>query len=179
LEKLQETHDVDIYWRAFELRPPDAPRPSPEYMARIEAARPQFYAIAREHYGVTINEGTFGISSRLAHIGARYAADQGAGNAYHEAVLHAYWQEAQRIDEPDVLADIAAGLGLDRDAFLAALEARAGEKAVVDEARQALEAGIQGVPAFLFAERYLVSGAHPADALRGFVDKVETLLSEQ
>lgn len=178
MEKLQETHDVDIHWRAFELRPPDAPRPSPEYMARIEAARPRFYEIAREHYGVTINEGQFGISSRLAHIGARFAADHGQGSAYHEAVLYAYWQEARRIDEPGVLAEIAAGLGLDRDAFLAALEARTAEDDVVEEARLALENGIQGVPAFLFAERYLVSGAHPPDALRGFVDKVQTLLGE-
>ena len=57
-------------------------------------------------------------------------------------------------------------------------KARTAEDDVVEEARLALENGIQGVPAFLFAERYLVSGAHPPDALRGFVDKVQTLLGE-
>ena len=46
---------------------------SPEYRARIEAARPQLYAMAREQYGLELNVGTFGINSQPALVGAKFA----------------------------------------------------------------------------------------------------------
>ena len=77
--------------------------------------------MAREQYGLEVNPGPFGIDSRPALIGEQYAKERGLGKACHRAVAEAYWQRAQPIDDPRVLAEIAAQVGIEREAFLAAL----------------------------------------------------------
>ena len=74
----------------------------PEYKQRIEAMRPQLLAIARERYHREINQGPFGIDSRPALIGAKYAETKELGLAYHEAMMRAYWQEARNIGDRSV-----------------------------------------------------------------------------
>src|SRR3954454_8123180 len=122
LARLQQANDIAITWHAFELRPRGSPPMPPEYLARIEAGQPLLAAMAREQYGLEINAGPFGIDSRPALIGEQYAMTQGRGDAYHDAVADAYWLQAQPIDNREVLADIAASVGLERAAFLIALD---------------------------------------------------------
>jgi predicted DsbA family dithiol-disulfide isomerase len=153
--------ETDIHWRSFELRPRGAPPLPPEYRARIEAARPQLYRTAREQYGLELDVGPFGIDSRPALVGAKYAEAQGRGAAYHRAVFQAYWQQAQDISDLDLLAGLAEQVGLDRAGFLAALDNPAYAAAVDDDIAQAQAYGLNGVPATVFADRYLVSGAQP------------------
>lgn len=133
----------------------------PALRARIEAGRPRFEAMARQQYGLEINSGPFGIDSRAALIGEAYAAAQGLGDSFHDTVAAAYWQQARPIDDPLVLADLAASVGLDRDAFLVALGQPEYEQLVDADIAWAQANGITGVPAVVFAERYLVMGAQP------------------
>ena len=137
----------------------------PEYRARIEAGRPRFAAMAREQYGLAINPGPLGIDSRPALIGEQYAVTQGCGDTYHDAVADAYWLQARSIDNREVLADIAESVGLQRAAFLMALDAPAYAEAANAEIAWAHGNGISGVPALVFAEKYLVVGAQPYPAL--------------
>ena len=134
---------------------------SPEYRARIEAGRPRFAAMAREQYGLAISAGPFGIDSRPAQIGEQYAVTQGCGDAYHDAVADAYWLQAQPIDDREVLAAIAESVGLDRAAFLPALDAPEYAEAVDADIAWARANEISGVPALVFEEKYLVVGAQP------------------
>jgi predicted DsbA family dithiol-disulfide isomerase len=165
LVRLQQEHDVTITWHAFELRPRGSPPMPPEYRARIEAGQPRLLAMAREQYGLAINSGPFGIDSRPALIGEQYAMTQGCGNAYHDAVADAYWLQAQSIDNREVLADIAASVGLERTAFLLALDAPEYNQAVDAEIAWAHANEISGVPALVFDEKYLVVGAQPYPVL--------------
>jgi predicted DsbA family dithiol-disulfide isomerase len=165
---------VEVVWHSFELRPEGSP-PMPEaYRQRIEAGRPRLEAIAREYYGLTLNPGPTGISSRRALTGAKYAERQGAGDAYHEAAFRAYWQEARSIDDVNVLREIAASAGLDADAFAAALDDPAYDAEVQADVMQAYRMGISGVPALVFERKYLVSGAQPYDVLRQVVEQIES-----
>jgi predicted DsbA family dithiol-disulfide isomerase len=165
LVRLQQEHDLAITWHAFELRPRGSPPMPPEYRARIEAGQPRLLAMAREQYGLAINRGPFGIDSRPALIGEQYAMTQGCGNAYHDAVADAYWLQAQSIDNREVLADIAASVGLERAAFLSALDAPEYNQAVDAEIAWAHANEISGVPALVFDEKYLVVGAQPYPVL--------------
>jgi len=133
----------------------------PEYRARIEAGQPRLLAMAREQYGLVLNRGPFGIDSRPALIGEQYAVTQGCGDAYHDAVADAYWLRAQSIDSHELLADIADWVGMERAAFLAALDAPEYDEAVDAEIAWARDHGISGVPALVFDEKYLVVGAQP------------------
>ena len=144
----------------------------PEYRRRVEAMRPQLIATARQRYGREINQGPFGIDSRPALIGAKYAASQGLGNAYHEAVMNAYWQQARDIGDRDVLAEIAEALGLPRAGYLAALADPAFDAEVQADIDLARAYGLNGVPALVFNNRYAVSGAQPADVLRQVIAQI-------
>lgn len=174
MEKLQASHDVEIQWHSYELRPRGAAPISPQYRAKIEAGRPALYDRARRDYGLEMNPGPFGIDSRPALVGVKYAESQGQGNSFHDAVLKAYWMEAQPIDDLDVLTGIAANTGLDAADFRAALTDPAFVEAVDDDIAQAAAYGLQGVPALIFAEKYLVPGAVPYETLVQVVEEVKS-----
>ena len=145
-----------------------------EYKARIEAGRPRLYATARDQYGVELNAGPFGIDSRPALIGAKYAEAQGKSEPYHEAVLRGYWQEGKNIEDLDVLTELAEHVGLDGDAFRAALQDPTYEAAVDHDINLARTYGLQGVPALIFEEKYLIPGAVPYETLRQAVEQIQS-----
>jgi predicted DsbA family dithiol-disulfide isomerase len=178
LEKLEASHHVEVYWRSYELRPKGSPPMSAEYRARIEANRPRLHSIAREQYGLELNQGPFGIDSRPALAGAKYAEAQGAGRAYHHAMMHAYWLEGQDIGDRTVLSDVAAAVGLDREGYSAALDEWEYDEQVQKDIDQAQEFGINGVPALVFVDRYLISGAQPYRVLVQATEQVQAELAQ-
>ncbi len=175
MEKLQQNYDVAIHWRSFELRPAGSPPITPQKLAQIEASRPRFEQMAREQYGIEVHAGPFGIDSRLALVAAKYAESQGEakGATFHKAVMNAYWQEARAIDDLNVLKEIAAQVGLNTEQFATALNEPQFDAQVSADIRVAHEYELNGVPALIFADKYLVSGAQPYDVLKRVVEKVQ------
>ncbi|MGO1769028.1 MAG: DsbA family oxidoreductase, partial [Microbacterium sp.] len=68
------------------------------------------------------------------------------------------------VADRDVLARLAEEVGLDRSAAVAALDSAELDRAIDDDIRTAAELGISGVPFFVLAGRYGVSGAQPVEA---------------
>jgi predicted DsbA family dithiol-disulfide isomerase len=174
LERLTAAHDIDLHWRSFELRPAGAPLP-PGYRERILAARPRFEQMAREHYGLDIHSGPFGINSRPALIGAKFAEAKGKdkAEAYHRRVFETYWQEGRSIEDLDVLKAIAEEVGLEPQEFEAALKSPQFDADVSADIEQAYRYGLNGVPALVFETSYLVSGAQPYEVLAQVVEDIE------
>ena len=79
----------------------------------------------------------------------------------------------QDISDLDTLADLAASVGLDRAAFLAALDDAEYKRAMLADVRQAHAYGLTGVPALVFDDKYLVVGAQPLPILRQVVERCE------
>jgi predicted DsbA family dithiol-disulfide isomerase len=173
LEKLKQTHAVEVIWHAYELRPIGSPPIPPEYLARIKATEPRLNKMAREQYNLELNRGPMGIHSRAALIGAKYAEAVGKGAEYHDAVFRAYWQRANNIEDMDVLVEIAHSIGLEREAFRAALRDERHNAQVDADIDEAYSYGLTGVPALICGRRYLVSGAQPYEVLRQVAKKVE------
>lgn len=76
-----------------------------------------------------------------------------------QALFAAHFTHGRNLSDDSVLADVAAEIGLDRSEAVAVLEdqrfaavVRAAEKVWLDE-------GIQGVPAMIFNNRHLITGA--------------------
>lgn len=128
---------------------------------------------AREQYGLEIHAGPFGINSRPALIADKYAESQGKGEAFHKAIMEAYWQHARSIDDMNNLKEIAEGVGLDAENFDAVLADPIYEMEVIADIDQAHEYGLDAVPALVFDNRYLVVGAQPYDVLRQVVEKIQ------
>ncbi len=129
--------------------------------------------MAREQYGLEVHSGPFGIDSRLALVADKYAEAQGKGEVFHKAVMNAYWQEARGIDDLNVLKEIAGNVGLNVEQFETALKDPQFDAEVAADVELAHEYGLNGVPALIFADKYLVSGAQPYDTLKRVVDKVQ------
>lgn len=178
IEKLAASHQVAVRWRAYELRPKGSPPMPAEYRARIESMRPRLVAIAKEHYGIDIQQGLLGIDSRPALIGMKYAESVNKGAAYHWAVFHAYWQEAANIADLTLLASLAESVGLEREAFLSALKSPTFEAEVDADIQLARTYQMQGVPALLFEGKYYISGAQPYDELARIVEQLERKLGQ-
>jgi predicted DsbA family dithiol-disulfide isomerase len=176
LEKLKESHDVTVTWKAYELRPKDAPPPPADYVERIKASRPQLHAIAKTHYGIEMNQGKWGIDSRPSLIGMKFAEKYGKGDDYHKAVFEAYFTEAKNIEDQNVLADIAAFVGIKREAFLASLNDAELDSAVIQDVMTAYQYQIRGVPALIFENKFYIPGAQPYEELVRFVEQMERRL---
>lgn len=173
MEKLQKDYDVDIHWRSFLLRPPGSPPMSPERRAQLEASRPLFQKRVREQYGLEINAGPLGTNSRPALVVEKYAESQGKGSAFHDAVMYAYWQQARSIGNLDVLKEITESVGLNTENFASLLENPQFDAEVNDDIALANEYGLEGVPALVFDNKYLVVGAQPYDVLKRVVERVQ------
>jgi predicted DsbA family dithiol-disulfide isomerase len=177
LELLTHSHPaalppLNVRWRSFELRPAGSPPLPPDYLAKIEAGRPRLAAVARESYGLTLNPGPFGIHSRPALVAEKFALSAGCGERFHGRLMHAYWAQALDISERAVLGGVADACGLDQAALLAALEDPLFDQQVQEDLDAARRYGLNSVPALVFAERYLVSGAQPVDVLRNVVEQI-------
>lgn len=173
LDSLRETHTINIQWKAFELRPKGSPPIPPEYREQILQGWPRVQQMARERFNVEMKHpglkkpgDTF-----FAHVGAKFAEQYGQGEAYHKAVFQTHWQTEEDIADVNVLVKIAKNLGLDETSFREALQNESFQAEVLADEQWASQNRLGGVPAFIFGNRYLVSGAQPVDVLRRAVDK--------
>jgi predicted DsbA family dithiol-disulfide isomerase len=182
LDRLAQTEEIELIWKSYELRPLNAP-PMPEaqekaYRERIEAGWPRVQQIANERFGVEMKTHRWGVKSRYALEGAKFAEEKGLGEAYHEAMFKAHFVEDRDFGDLDTLGDLAAEVRLDRDEFLAAIKSGAYAQQVDADVTQAYAYGLQGVPATIIEQKYLVSGAQPVEVLQDVVRQIKAKESE-
>ena len=171
LKRLDETHPIELEWHAFELRPVGAPPIPPEYRARIEANRPIFAARVKRDYDIEINQGPFGINTRPLHQLKKYASAQGKCNEFHQAALDAYWMHAQDVSDAQVQQTLLAQVGLAANVAAVLADENYLREVLMDE-QIARENDMNGVPALVFAQKYLVVGAQPLHVLTQVVEQV-------
>lgn len=88
------------------------------------------------------------------------------------ALFKAHFQQHQNVSDIEVLADLAAQVGLDGTAAKHILLEQKYAQAVRQEESKWQQAGIRSVPAFIFQQQHLVSGGQPPEA---FVDVLQRL----
>lgn len=165
LDQLADRQPIEPFWHAFMLRPPGAPAMTAEKRAMIEAYTPKIAAEIREEFGLELDRGPIGASTFAAHHAMKYAELHGRGLAFNAAALRAYWLNGEDLGDHAVLRRIGAALDLAiGDDVLDGRDAAVAEAVRADLAL-AETYGIHGVPAFLFGNRYFVSGAQPLELL--------------
>lgn len=160
----------------FELHP-EIP---PEGRSRDEVLPPQYRARVEEGLnrmaadsGLTLKVHERLINSRPALQAAEFARAQGRFDPMHHELFRAYWDEGRDVSDLAVLRDVAARAGVDVAAMEAAVRSdRYGD--YLDARRQeAQELMIDGIPAHVIADRYLVMGAQPYDLFERVLAKLE------
>jgi predicted DsbA family dithiol-disulfide isomerase len=186
LSQFAHRDDVQIEWKSFQLTPDFVPVPGESIHASLakkkgvpeaEGRRMNDYMtqVAKEvgldyNFDQTIPANTF-----LAHQLIHFAAHHGQQGAMKERLFAAYYLEGQDINTLDTLLSLAAELGLDADAARQALLAGTYANEVRRDEYEAQQIGVQGVPFFVFEDKYAVSGAQPSEV---FAEVLTTVWAE-
>jgi len=110
------------------------------------------------------------VNTRAAHRLSHFAKRKGKQHDLMLRLFRAYFTEGQHLGKHEVLADLAADVGLDRTAALDALASGAFEDDVKADEKKGRELGIQGVPFFVIDGKYAISGAQPVGTFSKALD---------
>ncbi len=184
MRALYERPDIefDLRWRAYRLDPTipaegidrreylrakfgDNPEREAMATALREAGESENIAFAFDRIDLTPN-------TTDSHRLIRWAGGAGVQNDVVELLFSAYFEEGRDIGDSEVLAQIAEEAGMD-SALVRQLLAETADRDLVErDDALAHKMGISGVPTFIFANKYLVSGAHDPEQLVKLIDKV-------
>jgi predicted DsbA family dithiol-disulfide isomerase len=174
IERLPSGIEVQLQWLPFELNPDMSPGGMDRrtYLSRKFGSWERVQAIQAQTVLAGQNDGaTFDYeaitrtpNTFLAHRVSWLAQREGKQRALVEAALQAYFAHGRDIGSPDVLAEIGAGVGFDRNAIAAFLSSGDGVESVRALERIALDRGIQGVPYFDIGGTAIV-GAQPTETI--------------
>lgn len=172
-EKLRDEFDLDIRLSVFPLHPetPEEGQSLEELFAGsydIETMMQRCKQVAAE-LDLPFGERTHTYNSRRAQELGKWAEDQGAGEAFHMAVYHAYYLDGCNIALPDKLAGIAESVGLDPDVALLTLDKGRYAAHVDDDWKRAKEFGISSIPTIVYQQHALV-GFQPYAHYRRLID---------
>ena len=93
-----------------------------------------------------------------------------------EALFHSYFTEAQNMNDTKLLEEIGIANGIPAERLDGFFSGEDGKKEVREMEQWAQSAGITGVPAFIINDKYLVSGAQPAEAFQQVFSQVAPVL---
>ncbi len=186
LAQFAHPETVEIIWRSFELDADTAPRPGQSVFSHM--AERKGISLAQSHQmhaqmtaaaaqaGLEYNfDKALAVNTFLAHQLLHFAAAHGRQNEAKERLFRAYYTEGRDIGNVETLAALAAEIGLDPTAARQALQAGTHAEAVRHDEYQAQQIGVRGVPYFVFADKYAVSGAQPPEV---FAEVLQTVWAE-
>ena len=183
LAEFAHRDQVEIVWRSYQLDP-TTPRASNEPVGEALAKK---YGVSKQQAQamndrVSMLAAQEGLEYRMenarlsntfdAHRVIHLAAKHGLQGIAKERLLQAYFTEGEAVGETETLVKLAAEIGLDADEVRAALASDTYADEVKEDIRRARMFGVQGVPFFVFDEKYGVSGAQPTELFGEVLEQV-------
>ncbi|MFC7247374.1 DsbA family protein [Catellatospora aurea] len=170
---------VTLTWRAFQLDPSAESGPLVEWLGRRyggeSSVRRMFTQVTEvgKGEGLTMNfDRAINANTFDAHRLIWWAGQHGEQRPMVEALHRAHFTDGLDIGDRAVLAAVAAGLGHDEQEMRTLLDSTDGVAEVQGELAMARELDITGVPMFVFAGKYGISGAQDPSTLREVLDEV-------
>jgi len=106
-----------------------------------------------------------------AHRLIRWAEGIGKAAEMKQKLMDLYFTDGADLSNRAVLVQAAADVGLDADEISDALASNQDAEEVAREATAAKEAGIEGVPCFIFGGKFAVSGAQAPEHLAEAIER--------
>ena len=100
-----------------------------------------------------------------------YAREKGMDEAFFGQTMRAYWEDGVDLSDMAVLQSLANSSGLDWEELKPRLESGHYRQQVLEQHREAVNLGIQGIPAFLIGN-LLFTGAQPYEVFKKVIDRV-------
>lgn len=179
-EQLRQEYgeNVQVIWRAFELRPDPIPTLDPQGEYLRTTWERAVYPMAKER-GMTLRLPPVQPRSRKALEAAEFARDRGCFEAMHHALFRAFFEDGLDLNNLDILLAIAESVGLEREALRTALETGRYTERVINDQALAHKLNISGVPALLLhradeplEQAILLSGAQPYATIRTVIERM-------
>lgn len=182
LANFPEAGRIEIEWKSFQLNPElksDPSRDIPDYLSqKMGVSREQAIQMNQQvsriaagvdltyHLDQAVLANTFN-AHRLLH----FAKSQGKQNEAKERLMRAFFTEGKNVDDPAVLLELGAEIGLDKTALQQALENGTFADDVRADVREAHQLGVRGVPFFVFDRKYGISGAQETAVFQNTLEK--------
>jgi predicted DsbA family dithiol-disulfide isomerase len=172
LESFERRDAVRVEWKSFQLNPQAGPMPGrsiEEYLAVRKGWSPEHSRRMHDHVARMAAEAGLEYrfdkvvvaGTRDAHRLIQLAKSKGetAADRMEETLFRAYFTEGRDIGDRGALAALAGAAGLDPEEARAALDGGAFAAEAERDFLEARQAGVTGVPFYVFDGRYAVSGA--------------------
>ncbi|QKY71141.1 DsbA family oxidoreductase [Lentibacillus sp. CBA3610] len=183
LEQFQHSDDIELAYKSYELDPEAEVNPGQNMHEYLAAKKGMSYEQAKSmneslgeqaaEVGLTYHFDSMQHTNTFdAHRVAKYAAEKGKGKEMTERLLKAYFTDSELISDHATLIKLAGEVGLDEDDVTALLKVDDYAIHVRADEEQARQLGVQGVPFFVFNEKYAVSGAQPQEVFTEVLQKV-------
>ncbi len=183
LEKFPAKDQVEIEWKSFQLDPEMDNSEGlnvHEYLGKRKGGSPadgkrmndSMTAIAKD-VGLNYDfDNAIINNTSLAHQLLHFAKIKGVQNEMKERIFKAYYTEGLDTADIDILVKLAAEAGLDTDETRKVLAENLYAEAVRNDQQTAYEIGVQGVPFYVFNNKYAVSGAQSPETFAQVLEKV-------
>ncbi|MDI1464165.1 DsbA family oxidoreductase [Catellatospora sp. KI3] len=179
---LADSPDVSVRWRAFQLDPSAQSTGTPlvEWLGRRYGGEANARRMFAQVSSVAAEEGlamdfdrAIGANTFDAHRLIWWAGEQGRDQRPMVEALHrAHFTDGLDLGDRDDLVRTAVSLKHDERAVREFLDSTEGADEVLDELAMGRELGVTGVPMFVFAGKYAISGAQDPSTLREVLDEV-------
>ena len=170
-----------VRWLPFQLNPdlPDEGISREEYIRRKWGPGGNKYervsAVGRE-VGIDFKFDDIKVQPNTvnAHRLMLYGTKNGREHEVAESLFEGYFREGANIADRKTLADIGERAGLERAALEAYLASDEDRDEILRGDLEARQAGVNGVPFFIFNRKVAVSGAHePETLLKAMIDSAK------
>jgi len=174
LAQFENKDEVEIVWRSFQLNPTLQTNPSKNTIEHLAESKGWDMDYTRKTTDYVVNmakelglnydfEKAIVANSFKAHRLLHLAKQNQVQNECEEKLFEAYFIHGKNIDDNDVLLELGLSLGIDLDAILDMLSSDAFASDVESDIYQAQQIGVQGVPFFVFDNKYAISGAQQSE----------------
>jgi predicted DsbA family dithiol-disulfide isomerase len=170
---------VEVRWHPYFLNPwvPREGMSREQYLTTKFGSVDRYKDIARRVAAAAADEGLTYALDKIArqpntldcHRLILWAGERGAAAPMKQRLMDLYFAEGADLSDREVLVRAAVDCGLDGDEVRARLAGDTDVEHVSQAANQAKEAGIDGVPCFIFGGAFAVSGAQAPEYLAGAI----------
>lgn len=152
----------------------------PDYLTAKFGSAERYKGIAQRVTAAAASEGLVYASDKInrqpntrdAHRLIRWAEAIGKGPEMKQRLMDLYFTEGADLSRANVLVQAAADIGLGPAQVRADLASEKDVDEIEREVQMAKEAGIEGVPMFIFAGKFAVSGAQAPEYLAQAITRV-------
>ena len=173
---------VEVHWRPYFLNDwiPREGISREEYLTTKFGSPERYKGIAQRVTAAAAEEGLVYASDKMTrqpntldcHRLIRWAEGIGKAADMKQRLMDLYFTEGADLTNRAVLVQAASDVGLDPEDVRAALDSDQDVEQIEQEVLAAKQAGIEGVPCFIFGGKFAVSGAQSPEYLADAIDRM-------